>query len=526
MKRKISLFLVLMLVLGLLAGCGGDSNAGSKSVDEVDIAYYAFNAEPISTWDPSIMYSTGSIVLCNVYETLLRYNASDDEYENVLAEDYSTSEDGLTWTFELRKGIKFHDGTDFTSEAVKYSIERTIEIGRGAAFIWDAVDKINIIDEHTVEIKLSYAAPIDMIVSSPYGAFIMSPESVKNNGDDWFEQGNEAGTGPYTLDSFAMGDEVVLNKFNDYWKGWDGEHFDKIIIKKITESSSRRQMIEKGECDFTGFLPVEDIQALKENSSVDIIEISAFTNLFAFFNTEVEPLKDVRIRKALAYAFPYDDVINYAVGGYATQSIGPIPKGHWGHSSDLLQYNYNLSKSKQLLEEAGIKEGELKLLLTYASGDETEKKTAELYKAELSKIGVELEIRAMPWESQWEMGMSEDPQNRQDIFMIYWWPDIANPYSWLFSLFNTEEKPLFNLSYYKNEEFDKLIDNGYTNSGVNRDEAEKDFIKAQEILIEDCPGLFVFDRKDVWAANSTFKGFKYNPVYSNVVFFYDCYREK
>ncbi|MBN2287200.1 MAG: ABC transporter substrate-binding protein [Tissierellales bacterium] len=525
MNKKLSVFLAIVLILSILAGCGNNNTTQNTPTQEpLDIAYYAYNSEPILNWDPSVMFSNGIIILNNTYETLLRFYPDTKEFEHVLATNYEKSEDGMVWTFQLRKGVTFHDGTPFTADAVKFSIERTLEIGQGASYIWDPVEEINVIDDYTVEFRLSYAAPLDQIASSPYAAFIMSP-AIKDYPSDWFEAGNEAGTGPYSLENNSMGDEVILTKFNDYWKGWDGEHFDKIIIKKIPETSSRRQMVEKGEADITLQLTPEDIEALKNNDSVKIYVEPSFTNLIAFFNTEKAPLNDINVRQALSYAFPYKDVVDYAAGGYASQSIGAIPKGHWGRGENLFQYSLNLEKAKALLQESGIQQNELKLLLTYMSGDEAERKAAELYKAELSKIGVELEIRAMPWESQWEMAMDPLPENRQDIFIMYWWPDTSNPYSWLYSLFRTEESILFNMSYYSNENFDQLIDLGYEKSGIDIEEAENLFIEAQSILIDEAPAIFIMDKEDVWVTSSSFSGFKYNPSYPNVVFFYDTYRK-
>lgn len=527
MKSKLSLFMVFILIAGILAGCGGgaEQDTGGASEGQVmDTCYYAYNSTPVVNLDPSVSFSNEVVVLNNIYETLLRYDPFTKEFENVLAEGYSVSEDMLTWTFTLRQGVKFHDGTDFSAEAVKYSVDRTKEIAKGASFIWDVVDSVNVVDDYTVEFRLNNPAPLNLVVASPYGAFMISP-ATKDQTTEWFEEGNEAGTGPYTLESYAMGDEVILSKFDGYWKGWEGKHFDKAIIKGVSETSSRRQLIEKGEADITINLPPEDMKALENQDGVTVRTETSFINMMALLNTQKPPLDNPKIREALAYAFPYKDAVDYAIGGFATQARGVIPAGLWGHGDDLLQYQKDLDKAKALLDEAGVKDGELKLLLTYMSGDEGEKKCAELFKAELSKIGVELEIRAMPWESQWSMAKSTNAEDRQDIFIFYWWPDVSTPYSWLKSLFYTEDIISFNLCYYSNKEADELIDEGYKASGSDLGKAEELFIQAQEKIIADNPAIFIYDKQDPWALNPGIKGFEPNPSYPLVVFFYDIYRE-
>lgn len=527
MKKRLCLILAVLMVMTAFTACGSNNTQPSSqgASDEMDVMYYAYNSIPILTWDPSVEFSNGIIILNNIYEQLLRFNAETKEYEKVLATDYNKSEDGLVWKFKLREGVTFQDGTPFNAEAVKYSIERTKKLGQGASYIWDPVQEIKIVDDYNIEFVLSYAAPMDVIVSCPYAAFMMSP-STENQPANWFEEGNANGTGPYKLQESSMGDEVILTKNDSYWKGWEGEHFEKIVVKKISETSSRRQMIESGEADITVELPSEDVEALKSSGKVNVEVVPSFTNLVGFFNTQKAPLNDKKVRDALSYAFPYEDVVNYAMGGYAKQSIGPVPEGMWGHSNDLIKYNYDIEKAKQLLTEAGIKEGELKLLLTYMSGDEAEKKMAELYKGELSKIGVELEIRAMPWESQWEMGRGSDPSKQQDIFIMYWWNDLSTPYSYLYSLFHSEEETLYNLAYYENAEFDKMIDDAQAKTALDMEGAEKDFVEAQKLLLQDNPAIFMFDKSVVWVKSPVLKGHVDNPSYPFVVFFYDCYREK
>mgnify|MGYP000955812204 CR=1 FL=1 len=524
-RRLVSILAIIIAFAMALSGCGDKETGDADTTDTPKIAYYAYFSEPILDWDPSVEFSSGTIVLNNIYETLLRYNPEEDSFEPILATEYTHSEDGMLWTFTLREGVKFHDGTVMDAEAVKFSIDRTINLGKGASYVWDAVKEIRVVEPYKVEFELKYPAPIDLISSCCYSSFIMSPTAVNEDYENWAAGGKEAGTGPYMLQSTKMGEEVILTQFPDYWGGWEGEHFSKVLIKKVPETASRRQMVETGEADVTVELPYEDVQALSGVEAVNINRAASFNNLTVFMNNLKEPLNDVKVRQALSYAFPYEDVIKYAMGDYAKQSKGPVPAGLWGHGKDLPQYETDLEKARTLLAEAGYADG-FKLLLTYMSGDEAEKKSAELFKSELNKIGVDLEIRAMPWESQWELSRHTDPNERQDMMMMYWWPDYASPYSYLYNMFHSEEEPMYNLSYYSNETFDNMIDEANVLSASDRVKAEEMFIEAQEILIEEAAAIFAYDKEFVWVTNSSFAGLNNNPVYPNVVFFYDTYRTK
>lgn len=518
-------YYLLIVVTFLLFGFFAFAVIGNSQTD--DFAFYAFNSTPVTDWDPSIEFSNGIVSLNNVYETLLRYDPLEDKFIKVLATDYTTSSDGLTWTFYLRKGVKFHDGTELNADAVKFSIDRTMEMNMGASFIWAPVDKINVVNDYAVEFKLKYPAPLDLICSSGYAAFIMSPATVKSHPDGWLTEGHEAGSGPYKLEKYQQErGEVILTWFEDYWGGWEGNHFKKAVIKDVSEAVTRRLLIEKGEVDVTIELPYEDITSLQDNKNINVLIGPSFQNLMLFFNTEKEPLNNKLLRQALSYAFPYQDVVSYCLEGYGRQGRGPIPYGLWGHSEELFQYKYDLNKAKELLEKAGYPEGGFKLLLTYLSGDEAERKTVELFKAKLAGLNIDLEIRGMPWESQWALARDNNPEKRQDIFIMYWWPDVCDPYSWLYNNFYSEEEPYFNLCYYKNKEFDSLVDKAFKESGIDRDKATKTYIEAQDILMEDAPVVYIYDKKNVFFLNKTFQGFKDNPAYPNVIFFYDTYREK
>jgi peptide/nickel transport system substrate-binding protein len=540
-KMKTIVFILISLSL-LLAACGGgaaDQPAAEAEVEtEAEVmveeaeeeaapqfAVYATHSEIMTNYDPAIEFSNGIMVHNLIYEQLLRYDPKTKETIPMLAESYSVSDDAMTWTFKLREGVKFQNGDAVTANEVKAAFDRTIELGAGAAYIWFAIDTINVVDDYTLEFALVFPNPIDLVMTSGYAAFVYSMECVDEE-NNWKDDASGCGTGPYALKTGSSDwtSEVIVEKFDDYWGGWPEKHISTVVFQKVTEPATRRQMIEAGEAAITTYLPYSDFDALKDNDAVTTYVEPSFQNLMAMLNNQSPPLDDPKVRQALSYAFPFDEVINTAVGGYARQSYSIVPFGMWSWSEDLPQYQYDLEKAKALLAEAGYEDG-FELLLTYLAGDEAEKNAAELYKSELAKIGVELELRSMPWDSQWEMAKATNPEDRQDIYLFYWWPDIPSPYSFLYSPFHTEEEVLFNLAYYYNEDFDALIDTANELTATDFEAAEAMFIESQEMLLNDAASIFIYDQQDLWVTTSNLKGFEYNPAYPQTIFFHGLYFE-
>jgi len=492
------------------------------------VAVQVTHSDVIIFADPSESFSNEIIVLNNVYEKLVHYITAEDRFVPQLATSWSVSEDGLVWTFELRRGVKFHTGNEFNAYAVKYSLERTKNMGAGPAFILDPIKEINVIDDYTVQIVLEYSAPLLSILASPYGAFIMDPVVTEEKGGDWFYEGHDAGTGPYVLKEWNKAENyVVLEKFEEYWGGWEGKHFDRVIIKMVEDPTTARHMLEAGEVDWVEMLPYEHIEALKGNPNIKITVTHSFQNLFAFFNTERYPLNITKVRQALSYAFPYDAVIEHVLHGYGVQARGAIPHGMWAYTDELPQYTYDLDKARKLLEEAGFPEGfDRPLELTYCAGDENERRVAELWAAELAKLGITLNIRAMPWDEQWAKAKGP-PEYRQDIFVMYWWPDVCgDPYTYLYNQFHSEEVPYFGMAYWKNATFDALIDEAYRISGIDKEKAKQLYFEAQKILVEEAPAVFIYDQDFVRAMRADLQGYVDDPSYPHVVFWYNCYREE
>mgnify|MGYP003694155993 CR=1 FL=1 len=210
---------------------------------EPDTFTYSVNSEVMIGWDPATGYSNEVIALHNIYETLTRYNAATQEVDPLLAESWESSKDGLTWTFTLRPDVTFHTGNPLTADAAKASIERTMEIGEGAAYIWGAVKKIDAPDDTTLVFHLSYPSPLDLVSSGTYSAYIY--DTTASGGQDlgdWFADGNDAGTGPYMVSEYNPGDEIELRleAYPDYWGGWDdADHYERYVFPRDARGEHR-----------------------------------------------------------------------------------------------------------------------------------------------------------------------------------------------------------------------------------------------------------------------------------------------
>jgi len=519
------------VVLGLLvSACAAPATptpleeAATPTPPEENVAVYAM-VTSFADIDPSISFSDDSVVVGNAYETLLWYNppGSEEMLSPGLATSWESNEEGTEWTFYLRQGVKFHDGTDFNAEAVKYSVDRTMEMALGASYIWDPVEEVEVVDEYTVRFNLSYPAPLDLIAASGYGAWMMSPTCTEAHDSEWFNEGHDCGSGPYMIESRERGQRLVMTRFDDYWGGWKEGQFDKVVFDIVEDPTVRQQMIEAGEANATYLLARENYEALDAREDVTVYVNPSFQNLVGLLNHKKPPLDNKLVRQAISYAFPYDDLVTNVMMGAAVQAHGPVPTEMWGSSEDLFQYDYDLDKARELLAEAGYPEGGFDLLMTYATGDLDEAQVGELWKAELAKLGIDLEIRGMSWEPQWELAMS-DPMAAQDIFVMYWWPDYVSPYSFLFNMFHCEEEILFNDGYVCYPEVDEMMDRANELSASDRAEAERLFIQAEQMLIDNADAVFFYDVMNEHVLRSDIKGYVDNPAYPHIIFFYKLSR--
>ena len=475
-------------------------------------------------WDPATEYSDAIIAMSNMYETLTRYDPATHKVGPLLATSWSSSKNGLTWTFQLRQGVKFHTGRLMTAQAAKAAIERTIKLNGGAAYVWGAVKSIDTPGPDTLVFHLKYPSPLDLEASADYSAYIYDTKAAGSGSlTKWLNTPHDAGTGPYTVQTWNKGQEfeVTQTQFPGYWGGWKGSHFTKVVYRVVTQDTTSVQLLRSGQVTFVEQMAPALWDSLRGAPGVHLVSAASWQNLLGQLNAKTLSLPE---RQAILYGINYNGIVA-ALKGAATQSSGLVPDGLFGHfgSSSLPNYRYNPAKAASLLNSIGYGPGKkpLNLSLTYTQGDSNEQVVATLMKSSLAKLNINLSIQSLAWPTQWGKAKSANPAQRQDIFFEYWWPDYADPYSWFVNLLETEKQPYFNLSYYSNPGLDKQINRVETLVATNRTAGQALYKSMQETILQQAPLTVLYNDTYQYAMSSGFTGFTSNPAYPNVVFVHD-----
>jgi len=494
--------LLVALFTFAAAGCGESETADNTSSVPTEVLRLAYK-QNVSTWDPSTGFGTEVVYTANVYEPLIYANptGSSEPFSPCLATSWEVSDDGLEWTFYLRKGVTFHDGEPFNAEAVKYSFERTIDLNLGAAYLLSPIESIEVVDDYTVKFVLSSVIAFDRIVAGDYGAWIFSPKT-KDWDTDYWDEGHEAGTGPYMLESYKPNEELVFARFADWWGEWDEKSmFEKVICKVVPEDGTQRQMLEASQVDFANSVPRDQVDALEANPDLTVYKAPSLDSYIMMFNTQRPPLDDVKVRQALSYAVPYEDIITVSVNGLGSQSHGPVPVGLWpNEAGDVPCYTTDYEKAAQLLAEAGYPDGEgiHKLVLTLTSENSIEQAYVPLIKEGFAKVGVEVQIK-QTLSNQQNAIASGPKEDRQDLATLLWWPSMPDGYDNLSSMFRTEDPPAWNMAYWYNSEYDQKLTEAYALSATDPAKAQELYSECMNMLYEEAPAAYLFDAQTLVA---------------------------
>jgi peptide/nickel transport system substrate-binding protein len=466
----------------------------------------------IHTLDPGVSsdnYDWRQIYPC--YDRLVKYKVingeGSTEVEPQAAESWSVSADGTIWTFTIRQGISFADGTPLDAAAVKFSFDRTLKIGKGPADNIGAIASMQVLEPYTLKITLKNAYGPFLQTLATDGASIINPKVLQHEKDGdlaqaWLAE-NTDGSGPFVLTEWTRGQRAVLEAKADYWGG--APKIKKTIVRFMSESADRRMALERGDIDIAENILVDQIPALEQNPDIAVKRYPSQLVEYVYINCQKPALSDKRVRQALNYAVDYQGIIDHVLQGNGVQMRGPVPKGMWGHKEDVYQYRRDVDKAKALLKQAGA-EG-LSLTLIYSDRRAAWEQIATVMQSNFRDIGVDLKLELMANPTL------RDRVDKGDFELCLgaWSPDFADPYMFMNFWFESDKWGLpGNRSFYKNEQVDTLV----KKAAVSSDQAERVTLyhQAQDIIMEDAPYIFLYQVQTIVPMRKNVQGYVYNPM--------------
>lgn len=522
MKRLTMLSTALCVVLTLLVACGPTAAPAVEPTQPPETAPTAAPAEPTAapaaqerllrvtfSWplyaDPAVGSDyASSTALANIYETLIFPNA-EAGVDPWLAESWDISDDGLTYTFHLRKGVKFHDGSEVLAGDVVYSYNRLKTIGEGYAYLVSGVGAIEAPDDYTVVFTLE--KPSGLFVPSLVRLYILNEEQVRANtlaegaygaegdyGKEWLLT-HDAGSGPYTIIEFPLEEYVMLEKFEDWWAAtkFKPNAPDRAKFIGTTEAATVRSMMSTGELEISDqWQTVEAYQALDAIEGVHIQSFVSMSSFYYMINTRKAPTDDVHCRKAMAYAFDYEGAVALEWPGTPVMD-GPVPAILGGHDPNVMTYTRDMDKAQEELAQCQYADAldDYPVEVHWISEVPAEEKFALLFQANMAELGMTVEVVQMPWLSVVEeTAMQESSPHIVTIYVSAALPEAG-------LMIKDRYHSSTAATWQQNEwlldpELDTAIDDALATA--DQEERFAKYAALEARIMEICPSLFLYDQ--------------------------------
>ena len=492
-----------------LAGLGTAFAATAVYAATPDDTLVIGKAADPQTLDPAVTIDNNDwTVTYPAYQKLMRYTVKDGkgstDVEGDLAESWEVSDDNLVWTFKLRDGQKFDDGSPVDAGAVKYTFERLMRLKQGPSEAFPSDLKVSVVDPLTVEFDLGDEFAPFLYTLANNGAGIVNPKVEDQDDPDSWLAGHTAGSGPYRLVSWDKGQALTLEK-NPHYGGDSEPTLDKFVVKIVPESSARRLQLQSGDLDIAESIAIDQIEPLKKAEGVNVVEAPSLRVHYLYLNNKTGPLANVDVRRAVVNALDYPGFVDGIMLGQAKQMRGPIPEGMWGYDDSIPYPEQDLDESKAALERSG--ESERDLLLRYSTRDPVWESIAVATQANLAAIGFNVKVEKLA-----NATLRERLDTGEfDIAVGNWSPDFADPYMFTSYWFDSDKHGLAgNRSFYANDDVDSWLRESATLS--DQDRRIELYKKVQDQVIDDAAYAYLFQVNYQAALRDNVKGFVFNPM--------------
>lgn len=482
-KRKILFVFIFLTVFafaaqGLLTVSAQSDNAAKAPDQDLVIA---FNND-IRALDPHNVSDTLTISATRtMYESLVKFNEKQ-EIVPLLAESYEISDDGVTYTFHLRSGVLFHDGTEFNSDAVKANIDRCKDESLRQNRIVKQIANAEYPDPYTVILTL--AKPNNTFLNKMTMFDFIAPTTIAAGEEKILRE--PCGTGPYTFKDRVEGDHVTVVPFEKYWDG--APQVASLTFKAVPEDGARVAMLQTGEADYIYPMPTTQIKVVEGKKDILIDAKTSNIMRYVTLNTELEQLKDKRVRQAINYAVDKDAYIKTVFNGYASKVYSCYPETIQYYAPQP-PYDFNLEKAKALMKEAGAENG-FKLTI-WGDNITSEEKGMQFIQQQLKQIGIDVEVMPMEANVVAEKIQAERDKAEVNMWYVNWSASSFDADGAIRAILHGESIPpgQYNSAYYNNEEVNKLMDEALAITDPKI--LQEKYARIQEIVWDEAPWIFL-----------------------------------
>ncbi|CDO27323.1 ABC transporter substrate-binding protein [Mycolicibacterium porcinum] len=435
-KRWKTVAAVSAVAAVMLSACGGsDSGSGTPSAAPTDkVLHLSFLQDPGQPPDPDIYYAgQGLLLTTNIYEGLLQYKAGTDKpvLEPLLATEWKASPDNRVFDFKLREGVKFHDGTPFTAEAVKASFDRRLAVDQGPAYMVKDVESVTAHGDHdvTITLKAPNAAFLDYLACA-YGPRMLSPQGLQQNaGADHAQSyltNHDLGTGPYTLTAAEVGSRYALASFPEYWGS--KPYFEKVEMPVITDVSAQQLQFNNGQlAAILHDLPSSAVQSYLDNKAFANYSLPTMMSNYLYVNPHKGMMTDAKNRTAVLQAINVDELVKQTYFGRGDVAGQIYPPNMM--ASDFASQGVAHDPSALSGIAAGLPADQKAITIGYDSSNPDNQLVSNLLQTQLAAAGLTAKVQAYPT-SEIYGWVGTDGQSAPEIFTALAWPDAPSPYTW------------------------------------------------------------------------------------------------
>jgi peptide/nickel transport system substrate-binding protein len=470
------------------------------------------NGSAYDTMDPHATFDVGRVAYrLNCYDSLLRWVDNPPKLEPWLAESYAVSNDGKRYTFTLREGVKFHDGTPLTAEDVVYSMERILAVKKGAYPLFATLvdpGTTRALGPRTVEFNLKSASAI--FAATTHDIYVVNSALLKRNerngdwGQEWISR-NDAGSGSYIIRRFDPARGFLAQRFEDHFLGPAG--LAEIDFRYVAEVNSRVLGLIRG--DFQGtdpYMPQDQITRLQGDANLNVMEAESTRLFYATIHNKRPPMTDVNFRKALCHCFDYDGWIKNILGGSVVRNTNVIPNPMWGAPKDWPGYTYDIDKAKWHLAKVELPLREI--VVAGMVGYEQSMQGAALFQNGLSRAGIQSRLLNEPWPVV--SNKMRDLEQMYDVLFLWRSTYYADPHNWAGEMLHTNRHGGGNGSYYSNPEVDRLLDEALATA--DQEKRAPLYEQIAKISSEDAAGIYIHNTKWFGPFRKNVSGVRFCPI--------------